>query len=733
MNSSANSIARTHPKAVRFLLAFVAVTAGLSLLFAAQRYAGGPIEFPTTSKLYDLALSPDGSLIAAGAGDGSVYLWDIESPSGDAWPMRALSGHSGAVVAVAFAPDGSTLVSAGHDGTVRVWRLESSPDEDIVRGHVEQVLDAGEAPLNDAALAADGSMLATVGEDGIVRLFDMASGEMVRSIGPNENPALAVALNSDGTLVAAGDGARVQVWDARAGNLIRTLKGYWEDDAVQEDWLGHDEHVTALAFSPDGEILASGSADKTVVFWDLETSEVKWTFGNQWDAVTRIVFDQEGSAVLSASKDTKFRSVRLPGAKSSGVYQGHLGAVNGVAYGPPQWPDTILTAGSDGTVRMWDTANQRVIHLEWSRAGLQPVWGDVLNAWLLISGVLGLVCLWGLWRLQTWSHLLALGVYLVGPVAVLGLPLLEVLSYPLSTVMKLQVAWPLLALAGWYATMIVVLTREQVADAFQAPESLSLAERLVADQRTVKTRFGIFGLGVWILVLVLLYSVLRRFNLDVSFMGHFFSFIMAGAWITMRVSAFSVMLAVALALLGAMGRLSRNPIANGVSSFYVSLIRGTPLLVQVYIWYLGLPRLGVLLPAELAGILALGVNYGAYMTETFRAGIQAIGKGQHEAAHAVGMTRGQTLRRIVLPQAFRIVIPPIGNDFIAMLKDSSLVSIITVWDLTFRASKIGRQNFRNIETLIIAAAFYWALTVVFQFLQGKLEAYMARGERKVET
>jgi polar amino acid transport system permease protein len=679
-------------------LALVAVTAGLSLLFAAQRYAGGPIRFAITSKLYDLALSPDGSLIAAGAGDGTVYLWDIESPSGDAWAMRALSGHSGAVVAVAFAPDGSTLVSAGHDGTVRLWRLESSPDQDIVRGHLEQVLDAGEAPLNDAALAADGSMLATVGEDGIVRLFDMASGEMVRSIGPNENPALAVALNSDGTLVAAGDGAQVQIWDARAGNLVRTLKGYWEDDAVQEDWLGHDERVTALAFSPDGEILASGSADKTVVFWDLETSEVKWTFGGQWDGVTRLVFDQEGSAVLSASKDTKFRTVRLPGGKSTGVYEGHLSAVNGVAYGPPQWPDTILTAGSDGTVRMWDTANQRVVHLEWSRTGLQHVWGDVLSAWLVISGVLGLVCLWGLWRLRTWSHLLALGVYLVGPVAVLGLPLLEALSYPLSTFMKLQVAWPLLALAGWYTTMIVVLTRERVAGAFQAPE----------------------------LVLVLLYSVLRRFNLDVSFMGHFFSFIMAGAWITLRVSAFSIVLAVALALLGAMGRLSRNPIANGVSSFYVSLIRGTPLLVQVYIWYLGLPRLGVLLPAELAGILALSVNYGAYMTETFRAGIQAIGKGQHEAAHAVGMTRGQTFRRIVLPQAFRIVIPPIGNDFIAMLKDSSLVSIITVWDLTFRATKIGRQNFRNIETFIIAAGFYWALTVVFQFLQGKLEDYMAR-------
>ena len=159
-------------------------------------------------------------------------------------------------------------------------------------------------------------------------------------------------------------------------------------------------------------------------------------------------------------------------------------------------------------------------------------------------------------------------------------------------------------------------------------------------------------------------------------------------------------------------------------------IRGTPLLVQIYIWYLGLPRLNIVLDAVVAGVLALGVNYGAYMTEIFRAGIQAIGKGQHEAAAALGMSRAQTLRKIVLPQAFRIVIPPIGNEFIAMMKDSSLVSVMAVWELTYRAQKIGRQYFRNMETFIIAAAFYWILTVVFQALQGRLEEYMARGERR---
>jgi polar amino acid transport system permease protein len=344
--------------------------------------------------------------------------------------------------------------------------------------------------------------------------------------------------------------------------------------------------------------------------------------------------------------------------------------------------------------------------------------------------LVGLVCLWGLWKFQGWSHLLTLALYVLGPIVVLGLPLLETTSYPFSMGARLQIAWPLLALAAWYAGLVVILTREAVAVPYEAPASASLSEKLMATLRARQLRSGLFIGAVWILLLVVLYSLLRRFNLDIAFMGHFFSFIMSGAGYTVLVSAASIVLATILALLGALGRLSNNAVANGISGFYISLIRGTPLLVQIYIWYLGLPRLGIVLDPLPAGIMALGVNYGAYMTETFRAGIQAISKGQHEAAQALGMTRAQTLRRIVLPQAFRIVIPPIGNDFIAMMKDSSLVSVMTVWELTFRASRLGRQYFRGMETFIVAAAFYWLLTVVFQFLQGKLETYMARGERR---
>ncbi len=725
MNLTGNSVTQSHPKAVRLLLVLVAITVGASLLYAIQVHAGGPVRLSVVSELYDLALSPTVPLLAAGAEDGTVRLWDM----GNDWAMRTLSGHDGAVVGVAFDADGSTLISAGHDGTVRLWEVAS--------GTEKQTLDTGDEPLTDISLSADVSLLATVNRAGSVGAWDLATGEMIQSIGPNESTGRAVALSPDGRLVAADDGVNIQVWDVQTGRLVRTLEGYCEDESetsqdvcedADQDWLGHDEEVTALAFSPDGTLLVSGSADTTIVFWDAETGEALWEAGGHWATVTKLVFNAEGDGMLSAGEDSKARTWRIPGGKISATYEGHLSALNGVAYG---WePDTLITAGDDGTIRVWETANQKVTHTQWAQYGLQSVWGRVLRDWMLISSVVGLLGLWGLWKSRAWGHLLALALYVVGPIIVLGLPLFEVFIYDLPIGLQLQIGWPLFVVLAWYVVVVVVMTREPVIEFYGAPETLDLSARLMASQRMARSRFGISTTAVWILVLVVLYSVLRRFNLDVSFMGHWLSFIMEGSWITARVSAISIALATVLALIGAIWRLSKNPIFNGISGFYISLIRGTPLLVQVYIWYLGLPRVGIILEGEVAGVLALGVNYGAYMTEIFRAGIQAIGVGQHEAAQALGMSRTQTLRRIVLPQAFRIVIPPIGNEFIAMMKDSSLVSLMVVWELAYRANKIGRQYFRGLETYIIAAAFYWILTVIFQLLQGKLEEYMARGERR---
>jgi polar amino acid transport system permease protein len=194
-----------------------------------------------------------------------------------------------------------------------------------------------------------------------------------------------------------------------------------------------------------------------------------------------------------------------------------------------------------------------------------------------------------------------------------------------------------------------------------------------------------------------------------------------------------------LALLGALGRLSRNAIAQGISGFYVSLVRGTPLLIQIYLIYLGLPQIGktlvsfgftgvgrlFILSAIQSGILALSLNYGAYMTEIFRAGMQSIGHGQQEAAASIGMSNWQMLRRIILPQAVRIIIPDIGNQFIAMQKDSALVSIMGIWEITYRANRLGRVDSKFMEMFLVAALFYWILTIISSWLEGRLEKRLA--------
>jgi polar amino acid transport system permease protein len=264
-----------------------------------------------------------------------------------------------------------------------------------------------------------------------------------------------------------------------------------------------------------------------------------------------------------------------------------------------------------------------------------------------------------------------------------------------------------------------------------------MAEAEVRQAARTQFRFLASTAMVWAGIFVLIIAFLSLIGLDMGFIIQWLPFIVAGIPMTLFVSVASIALAVLLAFLGALGRLSRNPLFFGPATFYVSIIRGTPLLVQVFIWFLALPQVkipfiapeGIVLPGLIAGILALAVCYGAYMTETFRAGIQSISKGQTEAAMALGMTRSQTMRRVILPQAVRIVIPPIGNEFIAMTKDSTLVSFMGVWELFFRAQKVGRQYYRNFETLLVAALFYWIMQIILQSIQSRIETQMARGDR----
>jgi len=228
--------------------------------------------------------------------------------------------------------------------------------------------------------------------------------------------------------------------------------------------------------------------------------------------------------------------------------------------------------------------------------------------------------------------------------------------------------------------------------------------------------------------------VLRTIRLDWSFIAEWAPYISSGVWQTIGISALSIVCATVLALLSALGRLSRFAPVYALSTFYVSLIRGTPLFLQVMFFFLALPQLGIVLTGLWAGVLALSLNYGAYMSEIFRAGILSVGRGQREAALALGMTYGQLMRRIVLPQALRLAVPPTGNEFIAMLKDSALVSATGfVHEIMWRATRAGRSNFRNLEALIIAAVFYWVMTLVFSALQSRLEKRLSQGERQEQV
>jgi polar amino acid transport system permease protein len=219
-------------------------------------------------------------------------------------------------------------------------------------------------------------------------------------------------------------------------------------------------------------------------------------------------------------------------------------------------------------------------------------------------------------------------------------------------------------------------------------------------------------------------------QIDTEFIKNNLTFIAGGLGETIRISILSIMLAMILALLAALGRLSTFPPIYALSTFYVSLIRGTPLYLQIFFFFLALPQLGIILSGTIAGVLALGLNYGAYMSEIFRAGLSSVGKGQREAAIALGMTPTQTMRRVILPQALRFAIPPVGNEFIAMTKDSALVSATGfVHELMWRSTKVGRAQFHNLEALIMAALFYWGMTLILTYVQSVVEKRLAKGDR----
>ncbi|MGP3934690.1 MULTISPECIES: amino acid ABC transporter permease [unclassified Nonomuraea] len=215
--------------------------------------------------------------------------------------------------------------------------------------------------------------------------------------------------------------------------------------------------------------------------------------------------------------------------------------------------------------------------------------------------------------------------------------------------------------------------------------------------------------------------------------------ILAGVWVTIEISVVATALGLVLGVLIAIMRLSYNPVLSGLAGGYIWFFRGTPVLVQLIFWYnlaYLFPELVLKIPFTMIGLkwdtnevmtgftsamLGLGLNLAAYFAETVRAGIQAVDKGQTEAAYALGMTPGKRMRVIVLPQALRIIIPPTGNEFISMLKTTSLVYVVAGHDLMTNASQIYKANNLIMELLIVASLWYMLMTAVATFLQGRLE------------
>jgi len=224
--------------------------------------------------------------------------------------------------------------------------------------------------------------------------------------------------------------------------------------------------------------------------------------------------------------------------------------------------------------------------------------------------------------------------------------------------------------------------------------------------------------------------------------------VLEGVVVTLELTAVAMAVGVVLGVVLAITRLSPNPLVSGASWLYIWFFRGTPVLVQLLFWFniaaiyprisLGLPFVGVefvhgsantVITSFVAAVLGLGLNEGAYMAEIVRAGIISVGEGQTDAAQSLGMSRLQIMRRIVLPQAMRVIIPPTGNETISMLKTTSLVIVIALTppELLGAAQNIYSVNFKPIQLLIVASIWYLAMTSVLYFGQYYLERYYARG------
>ncbi|TDK45027.1 amino acid ABC transporter permease [Antarcticimicrobium luteum] len=215
--------------------------------------------------------------------------------------------------------------------------------------------------------------------------------------------------------------------------------------------------------------------------------------------------------------------------------------------------------------------------------------------------------------------------------------------------------------------------------------------------------------------------------MDVELMLKVYPFFIKAAWVTIELSILTTILGLICGSLGAAARLSRLKVLRYVGAAYVSFIRGTPALIQLFILYFGGPQIGIQLDAFEAGVIGLGVNIGAYMTETIRGAIIAIDKGQVEAARTLGMSRLQTFRKVVLPQAMRLMIRPLGVNINALIKGTALVAAISVVELTYTAQRYIGSTYKPFEMFLISGLLY----MIIIYVTGRAVAWLDRRARIV--
>ncbi|TDT56469.1 amino acid ABC transporter membrane protein (PAAT family) [Fonticella tunisiensis] len=214
-------------------------------------------------------------------------------------------------------------------------------------------------------------------------------------------------------------------------------------------------------------------------------------------------------------------------------------------------------------------------------------------------------------------------------------------------------------------------------------------------------------------------------NIDFTFLNKYYMFFINGTKNTIIISIFTVLIGVILGTFLALMKLSKNKILKSIASSYIEFIRGTPVMVQMFIIYYGM-NLG--LPDYVAGIVTLSINSSAYVAEIIRAGIQAVDKGQMEAARSLGMSHKMAMRYIIIPQAFKNILPALGNEFITVIKESSIVSVIGIPELMYNADTVRGNTFMPFAPLIVAAFIYFVLTFTLSKVVGRVERRMRAGD-----